>query len=70
MIPSLYPSFRTGIHWTVGDIRGQVSRAIHTESGSARQSSEVGNGFHGCVQEKANMALLATDINHRNQSIS
>ncbi len=43
MIPSLYPSFRTGIHWTVRDIRGQVSREIHPESGSPRQSSGVGN---------------------------
>ena len=31
--------------------------------------AEVGNGFHQCVQEKANMALLATDSNHRYQPI-
>ena len=31
--------------------------------------AEVGNGFQGCVQEKASMALLATDSNHRNQPI-
>ena len=30
---------------------------------------EVGNGFHGYVQGKANMALLATDSNHRYQPI-
>ena len=32
--------------------------------------AEVGNGFHQCVQKKANMALFATDINHRYQTIS
>ena len=31
--------------------------------------AEVGNGFHGCVQGKANMALLATDSNDRYQPI-
>ena len=31
--------------------------------------AEVGNGFHGCVQEKASMALLATDSVYRNQPI-
>ena len=30
---------------------------------------EVGNGFHQCVQEKANMALFATDNDYRYQPI-
>ena len=41
-----------------------VSEILRT-SGDA----EVSNGFHGCVQEKANMALFATDSNYRSQPI-
>ena len=31
--------------------------------------AEVSNGFHQCVQEKANMALFATDNDYRYQPI-
>ena len=32
--------------------------------------AEVGNGFQGCVQEKASIDLIVTDSNHINQPIS
>ena len=31
--------------------------------------AEVGNGFHGCVQGKANRGLFATDSDYRCQAI-
>ena len=40
-IPSLYPSFRTGIHWTVEDVRGQVGLGVNP--GVREQSADGGS---------------------------